>query len=65
MLTGFLLLVLYVALLGGVYWLCGFVGVPAPFLKIILVILVVVAILLVLQFFGVSPLNIPTPKPLR
>lgn len=48
-----LALVVFLALLGGIYWLCTFIGIPQPFLKIILVVLVVIAILLVLQAFGI------------
>lgn len=45
-------LIITLALLGLVYWVCSTLGVPQPFLKIILVVLVVFAILAVLNAFG-------------
>lgn len=45
-------LIVSIALLGLVYWICSTLGVPQPFLRIILVVLVVCAVLTVLNAFG-------------
>ncbi len=47
-------LIITLAVLGLIYWICATLGVPQPFLKIILVVLVVVALITVLNAFGYS-----------
>lgn len=46
-------LIITIALLGLIYWIATVCEVPQPFLKIILVVLLIFAILSVLNFFGI------------
>jgi len=47
-------LLIKVALCGFLYWVAQTVGVPQPWIKIIMVVLVLVAVLLVLSAFGIA-----------
>lgn len=52
-------LLIQVALCGFLYWVATIIGVPQPWLKIIMVVLIIVAVLTVLSAFGVST-GLPT-----
>jgi hypothetical protein len=45
-------LIVSICILGLIYWVCTLI-VPQPFLKIIMVVLVVIAILMILKAFGI------------
>lgn len=54
-------LIVFLGILSLIYWVCQTLGVPQPFLKIILVVLVVIGVITVLNAFGLSTgVNFPT-----
>lgn len=54
-------LIVTICLCALAYWICMTLGVPQPFLKIILVVLVVIAVFACLQAFGLMG-NFPMLK---
>ena len=49
-----IILLIKVAVCGFLYWVAQTCGVPQPWLKIIMVVLVLVAVLMVLSAFGIN-----------
>lgn len=47
-------LLIKIGVCGLLYWIAAFVGVPQPWLRIIMVVLVIVAVLTVLSAFGIE-----------
>ena len=52
-------LIVYLAILGLLYWLVGMLPIPAPFGQIIMVLFVILAIVVVLSAFGIISGGLP------